>query len=198
MAETSSVVDVRDGFMKIKNAFKISAPFEKTWDALDDIPLLARCAPGAELIEQRPDDSYLGSIGVKLGPVALKFKGTVSFAEKNKEAGRVAAKAKGNEDKGRGVASADVVFHVRADGDATVVDVESEIQLAGAIAQYGRGAALIQGTAQALMDQFARNLEAELSGSGSGSTGDISVTKVVAKGLWNAGTQIFRKNQGVE
>jgi carbon monoxide dehydrogenase subunit G len=130
---------------------------------------------------------------VKLGPVALKFKGTVVFIEKDRDAGRVVAKAKGSEEKGRGAASADVVFHLAPDGDDTKVEVESDIQLAGAVAQYGRGAALIQGTAQALMDQFARNLEADLNGGETEGGGDISVAKVVAKGVWNAGANMFRK-----
>ena len=179
--------------MKIKNSMKIAAPFDTTWAALDDIPRLARCAPGAELLEQRDDGVCVGVIGVKLGPVALKFKGTVAFLEKDKSAGRVVAKAKGNEEKGRGAAAADVAFVLTADGAATLVAVDSDIQLVGSIAQYGRGAALIQGAAQALMDQFARNLEAELNGAEAASTGDISVTKVVAKGIWNAGSQMFRK-----
>jgi hypothetical protein len=179
--------------MKIRNEVRIAAPLDQTWDALDDIPRLAKCTPGAELLEKRDDGSYVGTVAVKLGPVALKFKGSVTFVEKDRAAGRVVARAKGNEEKGRGAASADVVFTLAGDGEATRATVDSDIQLAGSIAQYGRGAALIQGTAQALMDQFARNLERDLTGEGGKMEGDISAAKVVAKGLWNVGAQMFRK-----
>jgi uncharacterized protein len=182
--------------LKIRNKIVIAAPFDLTWEALDDIPRLAHCAPGAELLEQREDGVCTGTVGLKLGPVSVKFKGTVAFLERNRSLGRVVVKAKGNEEKGRGVAGADVVFTLSADGDETTVDVESDVQLAGAVAQYGRGAALIQGTAQALIDQFARNLEAELNGMEARSSGDISVSRVVAQGLWSAGTQMFRKKEG--
>lgn len=181
--------------MKIANAVKIAAPFDKTWDALDDIERLARCAPGAQLLEQRADGSCLGTIGVKLGPVALRFKGEVAFTSRDKATGTVKARARGNEEKGRGSANADVEFKLIGEGDTTKVLVDSEIRLAGSIAQYGRGAALIQGTAQALMDQFARNLEADLNGTGRIEGGDISAAKIVAKGVWNAGTRMFRKKE---
>jgi hypothetical protein len=183
--------------MKIKNEMRIAAPPDAVWAALDDMPRVARCAPGAELLEQRDDGTCVGRIGVKLGPIALHFKGTVTFVERDPAARRVVAKAKGNEEKARGTASADVVFSLSPDGDGTKVSVDSDIQLAGSIAQYGRGTALIQGTAQALMDQFAKNLAADLNGSEVVAS-DISAAKVVAQGLWNAGTGMFRKKDATE
>jgi carbon monoxide dehydrogenase subunit G len=188
--------------MKIKNEVRIDIPVEDTWAALNDIPRVARCAPGAELLESRPDDSHVGTISVKLGPIALKFKGTVSFIERDASAHRVVAKAQGNEEKARGTARADVIFVLTPMEAGTRISVESDIQLAGSIAQYGRGTALIQGTAQVLMDQFARNLEANLTAQRSGTDApapeegkDIGLTKVLAKGLWNAGAGLMRKDE---
>ena len=96
--------------MKIRNDVRIQIPIAEVWTVLNDIPRIARCAPGAELLESRPDDSHVGTIGVKLGPIALKFKGTVSFIERDAVNYRVLAKARGNEEKARGTARADVVF----------------------------------------------------------------------------------------
>ena len=179
--------------MKIKNEIKIGAPIEAVWTALDDIPRVARCAPGAELLEQKEDGSCIGRVGVKLGPVALQFKGSVQFTERDEAARRVVAKAKGAEEKARGTASADVLFQLHEVDGGTKIVVESDVQLAGFIAQYGRGAALIQSTAQAIMNQFAKNLEADLAGVEVAPTGDISLAKVVAQGLWTAGKEVFRK-----
>lgn len=179
--------------MKIKNEIKIAAPIDAVWKTLDDIPRIARCAPGAELLEQREDGTCVGRVGVKLGPVALQFKGTVQFIERDEAARRVVAKAKGAEEKARGTASADVVFQLHDDNGGTKIAVESDVQLAGFIAQYGRGAALIQSTAQAIMNQFAKNLEADLAGAEPTQAGDISLAKVVAQGLWTAGKEAFRK-----
>ena len=135
----------------------------------------------------------MGTIGVRLGPVALTFKGVVEFIERDDAARRVVTKAKGAEEKARGSATADVVFTLAGAEAGTRIIVDSDIQLAGFIAQYGRGAALIQGTAQALMADFARNLEADLNGAEGADAGEVSAAKLMAKGLWNAGAGVFKK-----
>jgi carbon monoxide dehydrogenase subunit G len=147
--------------MKISNSFRIPAPPDQAWEVLNDVPRVARCAPGAQLLEQRDDGAYVGTVAVKLGPVALSFKGTFSYKEKDPVARRVVAEAAGNEAKARGTARANVVFTLADDPIGTKVDVASDVTLAGSIAQYGRGAALIQSTAQVIIDQFAANLAKE-------------------------------------
>lgn len=148
--------------MKIRNSFTIELPLAQAWPLLNDVPRVARCAPGAELTESRGDDAYLGTVAVKLGPVALKFKGTFTYKEKDEAAHRVVAEAAGNEEKARGNARAAIVFVLSEADGKTRVDIDSDVLLSGSIAQYGRGTAIMQSTAQALVDQFARNLAAEL------------------------------------
>lgn len=149
--------------MKIANRFRVPLPVSEAWIALNDIPRVAPCAPGAQLIEERPDGSYVGTVSVKLGPVALTFKGTLAYKERDEANHRVVAEASGSETRARGTARALVTFVLSPDGDGTRVDVDTDVQLAGSIAQYGRGAALIQSTAQVLMDAFAKNFAAQLS-----------------------------------
>jgi carbon monoxide dehydrogenase subunit G len=182
--------------MKIRNEVTLNVPLETAWEALNDIPRVARCAPGAKLLESRADDSHVGSIAVRLGPVALSFKGTVHFLERDDARHRVVAKAEGNEEKARGSAKAEVVFVLTPEETGTRLIVESDIVLAGYVAQYGRGAALIQSTAQVIMTQFANNLQADLN-AGDGEAvlqKDISGATALAKGLWNAGVAMVRKD----
>ena len=186
--------------MKIRNEVRIQIPIAEVWTVLNDIPRVARCAPGAELLESRADDSHVGTIGVKLGPIALKFKGTVSFIERDAVNYRVLAKAQGNEEKARGTARADVVFMLSEDAGGTKISVDSDITLAGSIAQYARGTALMQSTAQVIMDQFAKNLEANLMAGHEGlepeAAKEIGLATVMAKGLWNAGAGLLKKSDG--
>ncbi|MEP9347909.1 SRPBCC family protein [Xanthobacter sp. KR7-225] len=149
--------------MKITNRFRVPLPVSEAWIALNDIPRVAPCAPGAQLVEARADGSYVGTVAVKLGPVALTFKGTLAYKERDEANHRVVAEASGSETRARGTARAIVIFVLSPDGEGTRVDVDTDVQLAGAIAQYGRGAALIQSTAQVLMDEFAKNFAAQLS-----------------------------------
>lgn len=148
--------------MRIANHFRVPLPVSEAWIALNDLPRVAQCAPGAQLLEEKSDGSYVGAVSVKLGPVALSFKGNLAYKERDEANHRVVAEASGAEARARGSARALVTFVVTPDGQGSRVDVDTDVQLAGAIAQYGRGPALIQSTAQVLMDEFARNFAAQL------------------------------------
>jgi uncharacterized protein len=164
--------------VKIHNEFSIPLPQAEAWQLLNDIPRVARCAPGAELLEQKDDGSFVGTISVRLGPVLLNFKGTVAYREVDEANHRVVADAAGTETKARGTARAQVIFALSPLEAGTKVSVDTDVQLAGSIAQYGRGAAVIQNTAQVIMDHLA-NPDAEL---GAGAK-PISGLGVLVKGV---------------
>lgn len=150
--------------MKIHNEFNIPLPPDQAWKVLNDIPRVAECVPGAALLEQREDSSYVGTVAVRLGPVALSFKGVFAYKEIDETLYRVRAEAKGSEQKARGSARADVEFVLSPDARGTKVSVDTDVELAGSIAQYARGGTLVQSTAQVLMNQFAKNLAKEFEG----------------------------------
>ena len=148
--------------MKIHNEFTVPLPPAEAWTVLNDVPRVARCAPGAQLLEQTGDGRYVGTISVRLGPVLLNFKGTVVYKDIDEANRRVVAEASGSETKARGTARATVEFTLAEAEEGTRVLVGTDVQLAGSIAQYGRGAALIQNTAQVIMNEFARNFAAQI------------------------------------
>ena len=65
--------------MEFDNAFEVPLPPEQAWPVLMDIRGIAPCMPGAQLTEVVDDKTYKGNIGVRLGPVALTFAGTVDL-----------------------------------------------------------------------------------------------------------------------
>jgi uncharacterized protein len=148
--------------VKIHNEFAIPLAPTEAWALLNDIPRVARCAPGAELLEQNSDGSFVGTISVRLGPILLNFKGTVVYREVDDAHHRVVAEASGTETKARGTARAEVIFVLSPSEGGSRVSVDTDVQLAGSIAQYGRGVAIIQNTAQVIMDQFAKNFAQHL------------------------------------
>ncbi len=152
--------------MKIENSFRVDLPVGQTWATLLDIPGIVACMPGAELLDVEDERSYRGQVKVKLGPVAVAFKGRAQLAEIDEAQHRVRAKASGTEEKGRGSAQADVSFRLTPDGAGTRVDVETNLILAGAVAQYGRAQGVIADVAQVMVDQFARNLGQRIAASG--------------------------------
>jgi uncharacterized protein len=114
------------------------------------------------LTEVVDPQNYLGKIAVRLGPVALTFAGRVEF-DSIDEANRSArVKAQGNDAKGRGSASAAATFRIEPAGEGSRVMIHTDLTLAGAVAQYGRGVGMIQATAAQIIGQFAANLRAQL------------------------------------
>lgn len=148
--------------MIISNSFDIPLPPDEAWPLLMDVPRIAPCLPGAELLEALPDNAYKGKVSVRLGPVSLAFTGTAKFEEIDAVARTARLKAQGADQKGRGSAAAKVVFALVAVDGGTRVNVETDLNLSGAVAQYGRAAGMLQEVAQQIIGQFARNLQSLL------------------------------------
>jgi uncharacterized protein len=148
--------------MQFENTFDVPLPPEDAWKVLLDVPRIAPCLPGAELTETIGPDTYKGRAGVKVGPVHLYFAGEAQILNKNDVDHTADVKAKGNDTKGRGQASANVNFALRPEGTGTRVVVKTDLNMTGAVAQYGRASGLMKEIAGAILKQFADNLRAEI------------------------------------
>ena len=148
--------------MLINNTFEVPLPPAQAWTVLMDIPRIAPCMPGAELTDVVDANTYNGKVSVRLGPVALTFAGTVKFSEKDEAAHKARVTAQGKDSKGRGGAHANVDFQIEPVPAGSRVVVKTDINLSGAVAQYGRASGMIQDVAQQLIGQFANSLKAQL------------------------------------
>ena len=149
--------------MKLENEFTVDTPVEEVWNVLMDLERVTPCLPGAALTEQTGDE-YKGTMSVKLGPISQEYEGTVKIDEADEEARRAVIKAEGKEARGQGTASATITstLHEENGGDSTRVRVETDMQLTGRAAQFGRG--VQQDVASKLLGQFADCLESEIMG----------------------------------
>jgi len=145
--------------MKIENSFVVSAPPALSWAILTDIERIAPCVPGASLTEVTGDAAYKGSIKVRLGPVSLTFNGEMRFIERDDDAWTARLAASGQAGRNKGTANTDVAFSLTPEANGTRVHIETDLRLAGSIAQYGRGAGVIQVVAETLIAQFTQCLE---------------------------------------
>jgi carbon monoxide dehydrogenase subunit G len=146
--------------MKFDNSFEVPLPPAEAWALLLDVRRIAPCMPGAELTEVLDERSFKGKVSVKLGPVALTFAGTARFEELDEAVHTARVKAQGTDQKGRGGANAVARFALSAVPGGTRVDIATDVNLSGAVAQYGRGAGIIQAVAAELIGQFAEALRA--------------------------------------
>ena len=156
--------------MEFDNAFEVPLPVDDAWKVLMDIRRIAPCMPGAELTDVVDERTYKGKIGVRLGPVALSFAGTVKFEDIDHANRSARVSAQGSDAKGRGAANAIAAFRLEPANGGTKVLVHTNLTLSGAVAQYGRGVGIIQLTAAQIINQFANNLKAQLAMDGAAAT----------------------------
>lgn len=145
--------------MQLQHRFTVAAPIEVTWAAFNDLERVAPCFPGAELTSVEGDD-FTGACKVKLGPISLQYTGRGTFLERDETARRAVIEAKGKDKRGNGTAGALVTAQLRTDGDATVVEVTTDLNITGKPAQFGRG--VMQDVSDRLLGQFVACLQDEL------------------------------------
>ncbi|HWF70356.1 MAG TPA: SRPBCC family protein [Mycobacterium sp.] len=164
--------------MKIANQFTVSAPIEQAWQVLCDLEQVIPLMPGAQLTGHQGDD-YLGKVKVKVGPVTSEFSGKVRFVEQDPNQYRAAIDAKGKESRGTGNAAATVTAQLHEDGERTNVTVDTDLKIAGKLAQFGSG--MLQQVSEKLLGQFVESLEAELSAKSAGGAETSAATAAGAE-----------------
>jgi len=145
--------------VQLEHQFRVAAPIDEVWSALLDPQRVAPCMPGATLTSV-DGESFAGTVKVKLGPVALLYKGTGLFESTDPAARRVVIKASGKDSRGNGTASATVEVTLSTDGAGTVAAVVTDLTVTGRPAQFGRG--MITEVGGKILDRFAECLAAKL------------------------------------
>jgi carbon monoxide dehydrogenase subunit G len=148
--------------LKVQNTFEVPIPPAEAWSFLMDIPATVPCFPGAELTEKIDDANYKGRVTVKLGPLTMVFNGKVEIRDRDDAARSGTMKASWSEAKGRGNANTVTRFSMQDSAGGTAIVLESDLQLAGQVAQYGRASGMIENISAQLIAKFADNLRARL------------------------------------
>src|SRR3954454_22467113 len=155
--------------MKFLNEIEVSQPPKELFAFLTDVERVAPCLPGAS-IDGRDGDDYTGSMKVKVGPITGTYKGRMRFLEQDEGALRAVMSARAAEVNGQGDAEAKITTQIEQTGDsASRIRMETDLQMRGRVAQFGRGA--MEKISQRMFDEFARNLEREMSGGGGAAPG---------------------------
>lgn len=145
--------------MKLEHEFTVPTSVDEAWKVLLDVERVAPCMPGATLLTVDGDE-FTGTVKVKVGPIQVTYKGKATFAELDESAHRAVIEASGKEARGSGTAAATVIAQMRPTGDTTTVSVETELNVTGRPAQFGRG--VMEEVAGKLIGQFANCLADEL------------------------------------
>ncbi len=67
--------------MEMRGEYRIAAPHQEVWRALNDPDVLRRSIPGCEEIEKITDTHFTAKVTAKLGPVKTNFTGAVTLSD---------------------------------------------------------------------------------------------------------------------
>lgn len=170
--------------MKLNQEFEVKRPPAAVWTFFQDVPAVAQCMPGAELTADKGDGSYTGKLTVKLGPMSASFDGeaTVSADEATRSAH---IDGKGADRRGGSRGQVKVDYRVAATDGGTVVSVDADITLSGAIAQFGR-TGLVNEMSKRLIEEFVSCLELKLAAETEEEAAAITATEVKGFSLFFA------------
>ena len=148
--------------MLIENEFDVAAAPADVFALMLDPERVVTCLNGAEVTGKNDDGSYDAQVTVKLGPVKMKYKGTIAIVESDAAARTASMLAKGAEERGQGTAQATLNMAVAEREGGSHVTVAADMLITGRVAQMGRG--VMQDVARRMIAQMAQNMEALLTG----------------------------------
>jgi len=138
--------------MDLTGEYRIPAPREAVWKALNDPEILKQAIPGCESIEKVSDTEMTAKVTARVGPVKASFSGKVTLSDldppngykiSGEGTGGVAGFAKGG---------ADVRLKPDDSGAGTILSYTATAAVGGKLAQIG--SRLIEGTSKQMADQF--------------------------------------------
>jgi carbon monoxide dehydrogenase subunit G len=164
--------------MEIKGEYRIPAPRQKVWEALNDPEILKKTIPGCDELVKVSDTEMNGKVTAKVGPVSAKFAGKVTLSDiKPPESYTIFGEGQGGV---AGFAKGGAKVSLAEDGAETVLTYVADAQVGGKLAQIG--SRLIQSTATVMANQFFGKFAEVVAQSGAAAAPSVSVTAPQATG----------------
>ncbi len=146
--------------MDMTGQYRIPAPREQVWAALNDPAMLKASLPGCESLEKLSDHEFAATVVAKVGPVKAKFNGNVTLTNLNPpESYTISGEGKGG---AAGFAKGGADVRLIEEGDVTVLTYTAKADVGGKLAQLG--SRLIDGTAKKMADEFFDNFSQQVAG----------------------------------
>lgn len=146
--------------MDITGRYRIAAPREVVWGALNDPDVLRRCIPGCKELEKRSDREFAAKVTLKVGPMSVNFTGSVVLEDLDAPAGyTIVGQGQGG---AAGFAKGRAKVDLATDGADTVLSYIAKAEVGGKLASLG--GRLIEATSRKLADEFFGKFVAELGG----------------------------------
>ncbi|MBA4100157.1 MAG: carbon monoxide dehydrogenase [Rhodospirillum sp.] len=138
--------------MDLTGEYRIPAPRETVWAALNNPDVLKACIPGCEELNKTSDTEFVARVVAKIGPVKAGFGGKVTLSDIDPPNGyTISGEGQGGA-AGFAKGGAKVRLEAVDGGAATVLHYSADAQIGGKLAQIG--SRLVEGSAKKLADEF--------------------------------------------
>jgi uncharacterized protein len=136
--------------MEMTGEFRIPAPRQRVWEALNDPEILKQSIPGCQTLEKVSDTEFNGKVVASVGPVRATFGGKVMLSDLDPpQSHTISGEGSGGV---AGFAKGGAKVNLAEDGGATVLHYEVQAQVGGKLAQVG--SRLIDGVARKMASDF--------------------------------------------
>jgi hypothetical protein len=164
--------------VKLREEFEVAEPVSSVWTFFESPEAVAGCVPGVEQLTVVTPDDIDVRLTQSVGPMTATFAATVKIVERVPEK-LISFTATGKTVRGAmGNVRATVTVQLEPSGERTVVLVEGDVALAGALGSVGQKVVAKQ--AGKVTAQFSRNLEAALGGGATQPSSPVRTARATA------------------
>lgn len=136
--------------MEMTGEYRIAAPREKVWAALNNPEILREAIPGCEELKSLSPTELEAAAKTKIGPVSARFKGKVVLSNLNPpESYTLTGEGTGG---AAGFAKGEAQVTLVAEGNQTILRYAVKASVGGKLAQVGQR--LVDGAARKMADEF--------------------------------------------
>ena len=142
--------------------YRIPAPRQRVWEALNDPAVLKACIPGCKQLEKVSDTDFNAIVATKVGPVSATFRGSVNLSELDPPNGyTLIGQGQGG---AAGFARMGARVSLKQESDETVLAYAAQADIGGKLASVG--SRLVQTVARKNADDFFSAFARQLGGTG--------------------------------
>jgi uncharacterized protein len=140
----------------------VQAGADKVWDFLMDMSAVSACVPGVESFEKVDEDTYLGALKVKVGPIGVTLNGKVIVGERDREQFRSRMDIQAAEKRLNSAVSAHATLTLVARSETeTEIQIHTESSILGKLGEFGQ--AVMRRKADQIVGEFAANMAKAIS-----------------------------------
>lgn len=136
--------------MDMTGEFRIPAPRETVWRALNDPEILKQSIAGCDELVKVSDTEFTAKVTAKVGPVKARFSGRVTLSDLDPPNGyKISGEGQGGP---AGFAKGGAEVRLEPEGDVTLLKYAVNAAIGGKLAQIG--SRLVDGAARKMADDF--------------------------------------------